>query len=72
LNRPWDLLNDPHMSQKMVRSDFNGLELSMPPIPIEGAKSGKYPLLGEDTEEILAELGYKKDEIEYFKKEKLV
>lgn len=72
LNRPWDLLIDPQMSGKMVKTSHEGHELSMPSIPIQGGKSGKYPKLGENTEELLQEVGYNKEEIENFKKDKLV
>ena len=72
LNTPWDLLKDPQMSVKFVKTFHKGKEVVEPPIPIKGGKSGKYPELGENSDELLLELGYKKDEIEDFKKNGLV
>ncbi len=68
LNTPWDLLDDPQMSRKMVFTGRGSNKFRVPSIPIEGAKSGEYPFLGQNTDELLEELGYKKENIEIFKK----
>ena len=72
MNTPWDLLKDPQMSHKMVRSGHGEYSVLVPPIPIEGGKSGEYPSLGENTEELLKELGYQKDEIYMLKKDGVI
>jgi crotonobetainyl-CoA:carnitine CoA-transferase CaiB-like acyl-CoA transferase len=68
LNKPWDLLQDPHASAKMIKIIFNDKELKVPTPPlIKEIKSNIVPSLGEDTYKILNELGYNNEEIKKLK-----
>jgi len=68
LNKPWDLLQDPHASAKMIKIIFNDKELKVPTPPlIKEIKSNIVPSLGEDTYKILNELGYNDEEIKKLK-----
>ncbi len=64
LNKPSDLLNDPHLSRKMIRIKYGGEYLSVPETPIGSVKGSNPPQLGEHDKEILTALGYTKEEIE--------
>ncbi len=64
LNKPWDLLEDPHASRKMIDVVFNNKEIKVPTPPIiNETKNKKVPPLGESTYEILHELGYNDNDI---------
>ncbi|MGC8597323.1 MAG: CaiB/BaiF CoA transferase family protein [Thermocladium sp.] len=66
LNTPWDLLNDPHASTKMINVSYEGKQLRVPFLPIENElsiSSKDPPQLGEDTDTILRELGYSDEDI---------
>ncbi len=71
LHKPWELLDDPHMKSKLVTTHYNGLEIKIPPIP-NSHREGSTPNLGENTEEILLSLGYSKEDIDSFKKLKII
>ena len=76
LNRPDELVNYPHLSDKLLSYESiydNRLVLHLPRIPIEGnsfegIKAKRAPLLGENTFEILFDLGYSEDQISQLKK----
>ncbi|MGC8573460.1 MAG: carnitine dehydratase [Caldisphaera sp.] len=73
LNKPWDLLQDPHASEKMIKIFYNERELKVPTPPlINIIKSTKVPSLGEYTYEILKELGYNDDDIITLKKKGII
>lgn len=62
LNRPSDLLNDPHMSKKMISILYNGSTIRVPKTPVGYASKGNPGSLGQDNDEILGELGKFKTE----------
>ncbi|MEM0158796.1 MAG: CaiB/BaiF CoA-transferase family protein [Thermoplasmataceae archaeon] len=72
LNKPWDLLNDPHLKSKLASVDFDNRKIYMPTVPGSENRDGTAPGLGSDSEEILSTLGYSVTEIENFKKMKVV
>ncbi|MDP8003738.1 MAG: CaiB/BaiF CoA-transferase family protein, partial [Caldisphaera sp.] len=73
LNKPWDLLQDPHASRKMVDVIFNDKEIKIPAPPIiKEIKNNKVPPLGESTYEILQELGYTDEEILKLKEKEVI
>ncbi|KAA8921863.1 CaiB/BaiF CoA-transferase family protein [Thermoplasma sp.] len=63
LNRPWDLIGDIHASRKMVKESYASSELYVPVPPLANFKKGDPPALGGDSEEILREVGYSREEI---------
>ncbi|HLH85899.1 MAG TPA: CaiB/BaiF CoA-transferase family protein [Thermoplasmataceae archaeon] len=72
LNKPWDLLNDPQLKDKLASVTFNGSTILMPTVPGSEARDGKSPALGENTDEMLSSLGYRKEEIDMFRKNKII
>lgn len=67
LNKPTDLLNDPHLSRKMVSEHFGGKSLKVPEIPIGSVDQRDPPTLGENTDDLLKELGFTEKELETFR-----
>ena len=67
LNRPWELLNDPHATLKLVNYNYNGIKIKAPTPPIGFQNKFDPPRLGENSEEILKELNYSEEEIKAFK-----
>lgn len=67
LNRPWDMLNDPHASKKMVEENYEGRKIRVPISPFGGTLRNDPPLLGENTDEILNNLGFSSKEIQLMK-----
>lgn len=67
LNRPWDMLNDPHASKKMVKESYEGRNILVPVTPSGGIMRGNPPSLGENTNEILTDLGFTSEEISNFR-----
>ena len=76
LNTPWDLLNDEHARNKMVRINYEGREIVVPYTPIENTlmqpSTKDPPKLSEDTETILLELGYSLSEIENLRRKGVI
>lgn len=64
LNKPWDMLADPHASAKMVTETYGDRTIRVPVTPFGGLMRSNPPALGENTDEILQELGYTKKEIQ--------
>ncbi|HVL37457.1 MAG TPA: CaiB/BaiF CoA-transferase family protein [Burkholderiales bacterium] len=71
INRPWDLLEDPHLNASggLLPTEVGGRMLRVPALPIEldGARLGKRgdpPGIGQHGRELLAELGCSVAEIE--------
>lgn len=72
LNRPWDMLNDPHASAKMVTENYRNMSLRVPLSPLGGFMTSSPPGLGENTEEILMEIGYSHREVEQLRTKGIV
>lgn len=72
LNKPTDLLKDSHMMNKMVSEVFDGKELKLPQVPTGSETIRNAPGLGQDTEELLKELGFSKSAVDEFKKSNAV
>ncbi|WP_069807117.1 CaiB/BaiF CoA transferase family protein [Vulcanisaeta thermophila] len=68
LNTPWDLLNDPHASKKLISINYNQKQIKVPVTPLESDtiryNDADPPELGDSTEIILKELGYSKEDID--------
>lgn len=71
LNRPWDLLKDPHEKGKLMREHYGEYEIMTPPTPIKQRYVRDPPELGENNDEVLSWLGYGEKEIADFR-EKMV
>ena len=67
LNKPWDMLNDPQASSKMVTESYGNRTIRVPVTPTGGIMRGNPPGLGENTDEILQNLGYSSKEIQEMK-----
>lgn len=67
LNKPTDLLRDPHLFPKMVSEEFGGKSLKVPEIPIGSLETRNPPELGQDTDDLLQELGFAPEKIESLK-----
>ncbi|EQB71577.1 MAG: hypothetical protein AMDU1_APLC00021G0003 [Thermoplasmatales archaeon A-plasma] len=67
LNKPWDMLNDPQASAKMVTETYENRTIRVPVTPTGGIMRGNPPGLGENTDEILQNLGYSSKEIQEMK-----
>lgn len=63
LKTPWDLLSDEQAEHNLVSETYFGKELMVPAIPGGGTNCGNPPILGQDTMEIMKELGYSDQEI---------
>ena len=63
LNKPSDMLNDPQASAKMVTETYENRTIRVPVTPTGGIMRGNPPGLGENTDEILQNLGYTPKEI---------
>ena len=81
VNNLEDVLNDQHVKEMNFFQDidYQGLKSPAPVmgLPIKLSNSDNKikkspPLLGEDTENILLELGFTKDQIESFRKERII
>ncbi len=72
LNKPWDLLEDLHMKNKLVSSYFKGLDIKVPPTPNSSVGDGIAPELGQNNVEILSSLGYSKEDIDSLKQMKII
>lgn len=72
LNKPTDLLKDAHLSKKMVSEEFGGKTLKLPETPIGSLGLRDPPELGQDTENLLKELGFEQTEFEKFRTEGVV
>jgi len=81
VNNLEDVLNDPHVKKMNFFQDidYQGLKSPAPVmgLPIKLSNSDNKikknpPKLGEDTDNILLELGFSKDQIEYFRKERII
>jgi crotonobetainyl-CoA:carnitine CoA-transferase CaiB-like acyl-CoA transferase len=67
LNKPWDMLKDPQASAKMVTETYENRTIRVPVTPTGGIMRGNPPGLGENTDEILQNLGYSSKEIQEMK-----
>lgn len=67
LNKPTDLLNDQHLAKKMVSETFGGIQLKVPETPIGSVDSRNPPEIGQDTEELLKELGFSEEDFRNFR-----
>ena len=67
LNKPWDMLADPQASAKMVTETYENRPICVPVTPTGGLMRGNPPGLGENTDEILQNLGYSSKEIQELK-----
>ena len=67
LNKPWDMLADPQASAKMVTEIYENRPIRVPVTPTGGLMRGNPPGLGENTDEILQNLGYSSKEIQELK-----
>ncbi len=67
LNKPWDMLADPQASAKMVTETYENRPIRVPVTPTGGLMRGNPPGLGENTDEILQNLGYSSKEIQELK-----
>ncbi len=67
LNKPWDMLKDPQASAKMVTETYENRTIRVPVTPTGGIMRGNPPSLGENTDEILQNLGYSSKEIQEMK-----
>ena len=81
VNNLEDVLSDPHVKKMNFFQDidYQGLKSPAPVmgLPIKLSNSDNKikknpPKLGEDTDNILLELGFSKDQIEYFRKERII
>ena len=72
LNEPWSLVNDEHLSEKMVKAIFDDYELKVPATPETRFTEDFVPSLGLNTEGILREIGYSEDHIERLVKDRVV
>jgi len=72
LYKPWDLLNDIHAGSKMIEEKYNGRTLKVPTSPLGNSQLNDPPQLGENTEELLRDLGYNSQDIERFKREHII
>ncbi len=70
-NTPWDLLQDPHAIRQFIDIYYNNKILKVPFSPFGYIYKKDPPKLGENTDEILQNLGYSKEEIESFKNKKI-
>ncbi len=68
LNRPWDMLSDPHASPKMVNEVYQNRKIRVPVSPFGGLLRSNPPSLGQDTDQILHEIGYSSDAISDLRK----
>ena len=67
LNKPTDLLTDPHLSKKMVPENFKGKLLKVPQTPFGSIAGGNPPEIGQDTGELLKELGFGENDLRKFR-----
>lgn len=72
LNRPWDLLSDPHASIKMVTVEYENKKIRVPTTPTSRPPHKNPPRLGEDTAEVLKSLGYSQEDIVKLKKQGVI
>lgn len=80
LNRPDELLSHPHLLGKLLSYESiydDGINLKLPRLPIDGNSfdciaGRRAPALGENTVEVLAELGYTRGEISKMRNEKSI
>ncbi len=72
LNRPSDLLNDPHEKEKLITEHYAGKVIRVPGTPVMQRYVKDPPELGESSEECLRELGYSENEIRYFREKRII
>jgi crotonobetainyl-CoA:carnitine CoA-transferase CaiB-like acyl-CoA transferase len=72
LRKPWDLLEDPDTLEMMNKVMFKEEQISLPSVPVSLKKDEFVPELGQHNFEVLQSLGYSKNDIERFIKEKIV
>lgn len=58
LKRPWDLLSDEQAANNLVIENYLGDQIKVPVIPGGGRFSSNPPAIGQNTEQILRDLGY--------------
>lgn len=63
LNQPWDLLQDPHEKEKLIKEHYENRDISIPGTPVNQVYARDPPKLGENSEEMLKLLGYSEGEI---------
>jgi crotonobetainyl-CoA:carnitine CoA-transferase CaiB-like acyl-CoA transferase len=67
LKKPWDLLSDEQAGHNLVNEVYLGEEIRVPVIPGGSGNSGNPPKIGQNTGEILKDLGYSERELEKLK-----
>jgi len=72
LNKPWELLEDIHASKKLIDETYKDKIIKVPYSPLGGVMLNNPPILGENTEEILTNLGYNKDKIRELKEKNAI
>lgn len=72
LNAPWCLVDDEHLSEKMVKTVFGDRELRVPATPETTITDDFVPPLGLNTLEILMEIGYSEDQIDRLVRDRIV